>query len=211
MSNERQNEQARVVVWDFNERFDAEPNVGPGFAGAFSYYLNPSRWGKTAGRATRKELAGVLLGNLLTIVLISFIAFGVMATAPRPVDDKTIFFFNFLAFRCWNIAFAVSLLTVLVRRLHDVGISGRGALGPFAATLIGGFLWRIDNGADVWATNVETIETLKFIANCGFGAMLFGVFWGARYWRAAFRRSGVPWSNRYGAPRLDPPRKRSKK
>lgn len=211
MSNERLNERARCVVWDFNERLDAEPNVGPGFAGAFSYYLNPSRWGKTAGRATRKELAGVLVGNLLVVVLISLIAFGVMATAPRRVDDKTILFFNFLAFRCWNIAFYVSLLTVLVRRLHDVGISGRGALGPFAATLIGGFLWRIDNGADVWATNVETIETLKFIANCGFGAMLFGVFWGARYWRAAFRRSGVPWSNRYGAPRLDPPRKRSKK
>lgn len=90
MSNERQNEQTRGVVWDFNERRDAEPNVGPGFAGAFSYYLNPSRWGKTAGRATRKELAGVLVGNLLTTVLISFIAFGVMATAPRPVDYKTI-------------------------------------------------------------------------------------------------------------------------
>ncbi len=36
-------------------------------------------------------------------------------------------------------------------------------------------------------------------------------FRGARYWRAFFQRSGFPWKNRFGAPRLDPPRKRLKK
>lgn len=36
-------------------------------------------------------------------------------------------------------------------------------------------------------------------------------FWGARYWRAIFQRFGFLWKNRFGVPRLDPPRKRSKK
>ncbi|MBQ7814884.1 MAG: hypothetical protein IJX36_06565 [Thermoguttaceae bacterium] len=70
---------------------------------------------------------------------------------------------------------------------------------------------KLDNGADVWLQNAETLKTLKLIEGCGIIAAIVGLFWGARYWRAAFYYRGAPWKNRYGAPRLDPPRKRSKK
>ncbi|MBQ7814885.1 MAG: hypothetical protein IJX36_06560 [Thermoguttaceae bacterium] len=77
MTNERRNEAPRFIVLGV----DAEPNVGPGFWGAFSYYLNPSRWGKTAGRATAKELWGVFVGKLLFVLLISLTTFGgILAT-----------------------------------------------------------------------------------------------------------------------------------
>ncbi len=211
MSNERSNEQARVVVWDFNERADAELNVGPGFGGAFSYYLNPSRWGKTAGRATAKELWGVLIGNLLFFFLILLVTtFGMIATATDG-ELGTPFFFGFLTLRLVNVVLFIPLLTVFIRRLHDLGIADKRAVAAFALWMLGVFLVKLDNGANVWCENAETLETLKWVEVGGMVAGFIGMFWGARYWRAVFWRPGFPWKNRYGAPRLDPPRRRSKK
>ncbi len=211
MSNERPNEQARVVVWDFNERADAESNVGPGLGGAFSYYLNPRRWGKTAGRATLREFWGFVTGAYLGGILVFFLtpALVIAATGARADADFISFCVN-CATTLWRVIIFAPLFTVLVRRLHDWGISGKKAFAPFLAAFFGRLLWGIDNGGEGWL-NPETFETLELIARGGMVAMIIGIFSGARYWRLACRYRGAPWKNRFGAPRLDPPRKRSKK
>lgn len=215
MSNERLNEAARDVVWDFdeefNEEFDAEPNVGPGFAGAFSYYLNPSRWGKTEGRATAKEFWGVIVGQLFFFFLILLVTVvGILGTAADG-ENGTLYFWLYLTLRLTNVALFVPLFTVFIRRLHDLEISDKKAVAAFALWMLGLFLVKLDNGAGVWCKSAETLQTLKFIEECGMVAAFIGMIAGAQYWHAVFWRPGRPWKNRYGAPRLDPSRKRSKK
>ncbi len=206
MIDENQTKNARFLLDELYA--NAEPNVGPGFAGALFYYLNPSRWGKTAGRATRRELWGVFVGYFAVSILVPGLAF--IAVAPL-VEVKTFVFWSYLALRLWNVVFFAMFTTVFIRRLHDVGISGRKAVAPVVLWLVGCFLMKIDNGVGVWLHNAATLKTLETLEICGWIAGLIGLFWGARYWGTAFRVPGWPWTNRYGAPRLNPTRKRSRK
>ncbi len=206
MSNERLNEAPRFIILGP----DAESNVGPGFWGAFGYYLKPERYGTTTGRATRKEYCGFIVGEILLGSLVkfsAFLAFVGIGIAAQTSPALPLFLY-YLVKLFWTIWVFTPRLAVFVRRLHDLGISGKRILAPSAVFLVGYGVFVAGVGVEAWSEDAWTWETLNGVAIVGAVLTALGSVWSARYGLPALFCCGEAGPNRFGGERWNPTRER---
>ncbi len=206
MSNERPNETLRLAILGA----DAEPNVGPGFWGAFGYYLKPERYGMTTGRATRKEYCGFIVGEFLLGSLIkfsAFLAFMGIGIAAQTSPALPLFLY-YVVKLFWTIWVFAPRLAVFIRRLHDLGISGKRIISPTVLLLVGYGVFVAGVGLEAWCEDAWTWKTLNEVACVGVVLTALGSVWSARYGLAALFCRGEAGPNCFGGERWNPTRER---
>ncbi len=187
---------------------DAAPTVGPGFKGALGYYLAPTRFGDLSGRATRKEYWGFLTCSKLLELLLrlsAFLLFTGLAvnsgiTPPAVVGSLAAAIVELL----WFLIVLVPSITVVARRMHDLGFSAKRLIAPNVLMGVGYGLFIAGIGGDAWLEEAWTWSELPPVALCGAILSALGTLWCARYGIPALCCRGEAGANRWGGERLNP-------